>query len=296
MGAQALITQRDVFVKPQCVVEGHTVATYAVIPSSPAYFQTLTDAILLEGSQPTTVDDRISGDTDRQQRKITRENNEVMLKGRLQSHDEDLLKWYMNKPAKAITTPDESRTFVQAIKNNSGSDIYQSYKGCKPKSATLALGADYTTLESTMSYKEKIENDTAVTTLDTSITNDPLYHTDIPADPLEFNSIDYEIRAFSITVAYDEALQDSLGTVTVPFRSPSMRRISGSFDTFKIDEVMQKDARPQTARALVVKVSSGITLTMAGVAIDPSGEDIRGDTSDATIESHAFTADSLTVS
>ena len=295
MGAQNLITQRDLAVIPQCVVEGRTVATYNTIPASPTFFQTLTDAILLEGSQPNTVDDRIAGDVDRQNRKLTRKGNEVMLKGRMQSHDENLLKWCMKKPDGTAGSPDESRAFVQAINNAAGDAIYQTYKGCKPKSATLALGADYTTLEITMSYRSKVESDTAVATLDASTTNDPLYHTDIPTDPFEYNSTDYEMRAFSTTVAFDEAMQDSLGTPNILFRKPSMRRISGSFDVFKIDEDMQGDAALQTARDLIVKVRSGIVLTFAGLKIDPSGEDIRGDTSDATIESHSFTADTLAI-
>ena len=296
MGAQNLITQRDMAVKPQFIAEGITVATYGVIPNSPTYNQALTDAILLEAAQPGTVDDRIAGDPDRQSRKLTRQNNEVMLKGRMQSTDEVLLGWLMKEPNKAANSPDESRTFVQGYYDAGGVDIiYQTYKGCKPKSATLALGADFTTLEATMSYKEKVESNVAVATLDSTISNNPLYHTDIPADPFEFHSVDYEMRAFSVTVAFDESLQDSLGTDLIPFRKPSIRRISGSADLFKLDEAMQKDARDQTARALVVRVSSGITLTFAGVYLEPSGEDMRGDTSDATIESHAFTADSLTI-
>ena len=295
MGAQNVITQRDVYKKPQYVVEGHTVATYGVTPASPTFTQALTDAILLEASSPGTIDDRISGDPDRQKRKLTRKNNEVMLKGRLQSTDESLLAWMMKEPNSSAGSPDESRTFTQAIRDSGGTAKYQTYKGCKPKTATLTLGDDYTTLEATMSYRSKTEDDTAITTLDSSITNAPLYHDDIPDDPLEFNSTDYEIRGAAVTVAFDEAIQDSLGTTEILYRKPTMRHISGSFDVFKQDESMQADAETQAERAMVIKVTTSITLTFAGAVIDPSGEDIRGDTSVATIESHSFTANSLII-
>ena len=296
MPAQDLITQRDVKTRPQFVVEGTTPATYAVAPSSPVYTQALTDAILTEASAHTTVEDRIAGDLDRQGLHIARTGNVVMLKGRLQDTDENLLDWYFNKPNYTGSGfADEHRQFIQEIDDNTGSGMWYTWKGCKPQTATLAIGTDYTTLEASMSFKTRTITSTAIATLDSSLTNDPLLHADMPNNPITYNSVMMECRAASVTVAFDEAIQDSAGNVKPLYRQPSMRKVSGSVDFFKIDETMQNDALSQTKRNMTLKVSSAISLTFVDIVMDPSGEDIRGDTSDATIETHSFTAKSVAV-
>lgn len=296
MGAQAVITQRDIDKVPQFVVEGKTVATYAVTPSSPQFAQALCDAILVDAASHSTVDGKTAGDVDRQDRKITRQNNLVILRGKLQATDEALLKWCMSKPSDADGSPDESREFIQAYKNNEGNVTYQTWKGCKPQSCTLAITPDYTTFEVTMTYHSRTESTTARTTVDSTITYSPLMNDDVPDDSWTYNSVAAEYRTASVTVSFDEGPQDSAGTTNILWRRPTMRHVSGSIDLFKKSGAIQADALAQTARAASLKVSTGITLTFGDLVMEPSGEDIRGDHSDAVIESKSFTAKSVTVS
>ena len=296
MAAQRMITQRDIVTSPQYVVEGKTAATYGVTPGSPTYVQALADAILIEASSHTTVESRDSGDVDRKKSELVRRGRMVRLVGKLQAADETLLEWLMNKPDETDGSPDESRTFVQGYKATSGNTNYETYKGCKPMTCTLTLGADFVTVDATLSYHDKTVNTTAVTTLDSSITYVPLLQEDAPDNPFQWDGDNYERRSASVTVAFDEALQDSQGDDEIVYRQPTKRNVSGSFEIFKKNNDMHSDAEDHTARAMVIKVTSAITLTFAGAVIDPSGEDVRGDTSDATIESHSFTANSLTIS
>ena len=281
---------------PQWEAEGKTPATYGVTPGSPTYAQGLCDAILMDNSTPTTVDDRIGGDVDRQKRHLVRKNNQLTLRGKLQNEDETLLEWFFKKPDGTDGSPDESRSWVQAYEAVSGNTNYQHWKGCKPMSSTLSLGPDFTTFEGVMSFLSKTENTTAITTLDNALTNLPLTQKDLPTNPFQWDGDNYDLRSASISVAFEEAQQDALSTEDILYRKPTHRNISGSFEFFKKNGDMQSDAEDQEERAMVIKVSSSITLTFAGAVVDPSGEDIRGDTSDATIESHNFTAKSVTVS
>ena len=296
MPAQRLVTQRHYTVQPQYVVEGHTPATYGVTPTLPVYVQALADASLEQTSSPTTAVSRQTGDPDRQQSDLVRKGNSVVLRGKLQDADESLLTWATKKPDGLAGGPDESRTFLNAYKNSAGNTVYQVWKGCKPTNCVVSVTADYTTVELTMSYLSREETETAQTTLDSSITHAPLTQADVPSSGFSYNGSAQEFKTGSVTVSYEEAMQDSAGSVEVLYRSPATRTVSGSLDLFKTGGSNEDDAEAHTARAAVLRLSASITLTFAGLVWEQSGEDVRGDSSEATMETRAFTADSVTVS
>ena len=297
MAVHKPITQRDIIAKPQYKLEGHTVATYGILPNNPTFAQTLADAILIDTSSHQTADSRHSGDVNRQARLLVRKGNTVALRGKVQSTDEALLQWFMKEPDRMAGSPDESRSLLQAYDDKDGDPVYELYKGCKPMSATLAGGRDYTTLDATMSFLEKgtAAAKPSGSTLASTITNDPLLQYDIPASPLTFHSVVYEIRAFAVTVSFEDSLFDAARSKDILYREPAIRSISGSISVFQQDDSMHADAREQTERAAVLKVSSGITLSFTGMVLDPSGPDTRGDSADSTIEEHSFTANDMTI-
>ena len=105
-----------------------------------------------------------------------------------------------------------------------------------------------------------------------------------------------EVRNFSISGSYSEAVQDSLGVVTDLYRKPTQRIISGSADIFKRDSTIQADAKAVTARAASMVFDSGnITLTFTRFTFMPSAEELSGDSSDATIETKNWESDGLAV-
>ena len=300
MGAQGLITQRDRVKVVQSVVEGITAATYAITPTNPAFAAHGQNATLEENSNPTVAEKRESGDTDRKETTVTREVNSVTYRGYLMTADETLLASVMNKP-NGSGTPDESRTFVESYNDDSGTEIFKQYLGCKPQSYSINPdNAGYLVLEIVYSCKQVIEDGVGPTigsgSFGTALTGTPLTHNDAGAAPFIYNSITTEIRSFSISGSYNEAVQDSLGSIRDMYRKPTQRVISGSADIFKKDATLQTDAKAQTPRTASYVLDSGqITLTFTRFIFKPSNETLEGDSSDASMENKNWESDAVVV-
>lgn len=298
MPASAMVTQRDIKKEPQFVVEGITAALYGITPTDPAFTAFGQDASLVKAPDPTAVEKRIGGKIDRQGKTKTREKNTVTLKFKMLSGDEPVLARAQNLPA-GINTPDESISMFWSYDDDAGVEVFEQYLGCKPQTSTLTIDNEgYIILEITFGCKT-ITIDGVGPTLGTGSfatpnAGTPLIHDDGGAAPFVYNSVAREQKGFSITVAFNEAVQDVSGVKTDLFRRPTQRIITGSIDLFKQSDILDADARLVTPRTAVLTVETGqIVGTFTRFLFMPTGEELAGDISDASIETKNFEADVL---
>lgn len=300
MPGSRMITQRDIIKEPQMVVEGTTVATYGVVPVNPAFIACGQDSTLIENNTPVRAEKRIVGDVDRREVKKTRENIQVTLQTKFMSAREDLLAWAMNKP-NGVATPDESRTFLDSYSDDTGTERFRQYKGCKPLSYSLVIdNQKFITLEIVMSCKEVVEDTVGPTigtgSFATALSGTPLIHSDGGAGHFVYNSVVTEIRGITINGTIVQASQDATGSQKDLYKRATQRAISGTVNIFKVSGTLQQDARDVTQRTASLVVQTGqITITFTDFLLEPSGEEVTGDTSDATIEAKNFSANAVVV-
>lgn len=301
MPAQDVITQRNYNKEPQQVVEGVTVALYGITPNDPAYAVVGQDAALIDAVAIGVAEKREGGKIDRQEVTPTSEENIVNLSFKTLLADKVILQWAGNLPAGALT-PDESRSFLQSYDSEAGIEQFQQWLGCKPTGLSISVDTDgYIITTIPMSYKTYVE-DTSGPTLGTGSfgtpnAGTPLTHIDGGLGNFAHNSIITEWANISIDVSYVEARQKSGGTLVPLYRKPTQRAISGTVDIYKKDGTLQAAARLQTPVAASIVLDVGqITFTFGRFIFKPSGEDLRGDTSDSTLESKTYEADTLIIS
>jgi len=303
MAGSLMITQRDEVKEPQGISEGLTVATYGVTPANPNFIAPGQDSVLVEGSDPTVAEKRIPGDVDRQEVTKTREKNTTTLKFKVLTASESYLAWAMNKPVfpVIIDTPDESKTFINSYNDDSGTESFIAYKGCKPQSYTLTIDNEgYIAMEIVMSCKTIVEDATGPTlgtgSYATPLAGTPLTHVDGGVGAFVYDSVATEQKGFTVSGSYAESVHDPSGGVLDLFRRPTQRVITGSVTTFKKDGTLQGNARLVTPKAGVYTVDTGqIVLTFTNFLFKPSGEESSGDTSEATMESKNYEAKALAV-
>ena len=298
MAGQQLISSRDVVKFPQFVVEGTTATTYAITPTNPAFSPVGRDATLIESPTPTKDNLRIGGKLDRQRSDLIREVNTVTLAFKLVETDFALLKWLTNLPNGA-GTPDESRTFFWSYKNNAGTEIFQVFKGCHVDTYTLTVdNLGYITVTCNMMCKTITTVTPTIGTGSFATPNvtAPLNNKDAGLEPFTYNSTVTEIENFSITVAFVYGMQDSIGSSTKLFARPTQRTITGSAVIYKKDDTLQSDARTVINNTAIFKLKGSVTtqiFTFTRFLWMPSGEDMGGDTPDATMENKSWEADEV---
>lgn len=300
MGAQDLITQRDVNKTPQSVDEGTTAATYAVTPTDPSFTCHGTNATLIKNAAPTVAEKRIGGSTLRQTVTKTREVNQVTYRGQLLTGDLALLQWAANE-ANGDGTCDDSRTWVWSYDDDSGTEVFEQFLGCKPESWNLTVdNSGYIILEIVMTCKTITIDGSGPTigtgSFGTANTGTPLTHDDAGAAPFTYNSSKVEIRNFTVSGTNTTAPQDSLGSTNDLYREVTQQSYSGSCSIFKSDDTIDTDARARTERTASYIVDSGqITLTFTRFTFLPSGEEMQGDNADVTMENKNFEIDKVAV-
>ncbi len=299
MAASQMVTQRDIVKEPQFIAEGTTVALYGTTPTNPAFTAMGQDGSIVKAADPTVAEKRIGGNVDRQEKTKTREKNSMTVKFKFLTGDEPVLAWAQNLPDGTAGTPDESRTIFWSYNDDAEVETFEQYLGCKPQTSTLTIDNEgYIILEITCSCKT-ITIDTTGPTLGigsfaTANSGTPLIHNDGGTSPFVYNSVAYEQKGFSITVAFTESIQDASGTLTDLYRRPTQRTITGSIDLFKKSDVFDVDARAVTPRTATLTIDTGqIVGTFTRLIFLPTGEELAGDISDATIETKSFEADVL---
>ena len=300
--AQQIITHRNLKKKPQWVAEGITAATYAVTPTNPAFDDVGQDASLVESSNPTVAPNRIAGDTDRKETTKTFEENSVKLMFKVLATDVAFLRWLFNK-ANGANTPDESRTLFYSYDDDGGNEIQHIFKGCKPMDASISFDTEgYLVCESTLSFKTVSEATGTNIALGTGSyathpSTTPLTHKDGTSNPFSYNNVNIGIESFSVSVTHAPAMQKVLGTETDLYRTPTQREVSGSVVLYKKDGDYQEAARDADEETAVFIADSGVIIfSFANFKFMPSGEDLKGDNSEATKENKSWEASSILIS
>lgn len=300
MGAQQLITQRDHNKHVQSVDEGITAATYAVTPTNPAFACHGQDAVLIKAPNPVVAEKRLVGNVARQEVTKTRESNKVTYRAKLMTADEDLLDWCANA-ANGDGTCDDSRTFYWSYDDDGGTEVFEQFLGCKPESWNLSVdNSGYIILEIQMDCKTITIDGSGPTigsgSAGTALTGTPLTHADAAAAPFTYNSGTLELRNFTLSGSNVLAAQDSLGSTNDLYKAVTQQSYNGSCSIFKSDDTEDTDARARTPRTATFIVDSGqITITMTRFSFLPSGEEMAGDTADATMENKNFECDVVAV-
>lgn len=301
MVGQNLITQRDVIKKPQFVVEGITPATYAISPTNPVFTSIGRDSTLVENPAPVKAELREVPNVDKQRNDLTSEVNTVSLKFKAVDADKALLIWLFNVP-NGTGTPDESRTFMWSYDNNAGVETFQQFFGCQPLDTSITIDREgYIVIEASLTCKQILEDVTGPTigsgSFATDPTGTPLIHLDAGTAPFTYNSLVTEIQNFTISTAFTYAEQDSLASSRKLYSKPTMRVNTGSSVIFKQNLSIQDDAKTVTERAATFILSSGsITFTFSGFLFIPSGEEISGDVSNATMENKSWESNEVIIS
>ena len=299
--ASQIITHRNLKKKPQWVTEGITAATYGITPANPAFDDIGQDASLVESSNPTVAENRIAGDTDRKETTKTFEENSVKLMFKVLDSDKAFLQWLMNKP-NGTGTPDESRTVFYSYDDDGGDEIFHIFKGCKPMDYSISFDSEgYVICESTLSFHTVTETTADTITLGTGSyathpTSTPLTHKDGTSNPFTYDNVIRNVESFSISGSYTSAMQKVLGTEKDLYKVPAQRSVSGSVVLYKKDGDLQEEARNAVEEAASFILDSGsIIFSFTKFKLMPSGEDLKGDNSEATKENKSWEASGLSI-
>jgi len=233
MSAQNIITQRNLVKQPQTVSEGTTASTYGIIPTDPAFTNHGQDAAISDESTPTVAENRQAGLVDRVETTKVFEENTLKYTAKVMEVDKDFLEWLMNLPDGTVNTPDESRTFLDSYLDEQGVEQFRQYKGCKPKDVTTTYDLDnFLIIEATVSYKTKTEDAVGPTigsgSFGTPNAGTPLIHLDAGSQPFLYDGLSLSLESFSISIAYNSASQNALGSVVPLFMRPTQRIVTGA--------------------------------------------------------------------
>ena len=251
MPAQKLLSQKDLKKVPQFISEGTSLAAYGTTPVNPNFTAAGQRSMLTPAYEPEWVDKDFGGNIDRQGIIKVREKNTLTYKGRLMEDDIDLIKWAMNKPVGG-NTPQQSRTWMDSWSNNSGTETYRVFRGCKVISSSITTTPnDVVMLEIQMNVKQAIESTTNPITLGTGSfadeeTGTPIRFKDLGDFYYGANNVNF--RNSTVTTTYTLRKQDSNGSETDLYVDHSLRRITGSVDIFKSNANFNEDARAGTQK------------------------------------------------
>ena len=299
MSANNFTTQRDIVKPVQAVAEGTTPATYGITPNNPVFAQVLQDAAITDSSTPTTVDIRKAGSIyNRVEKRKVREVNTLTVKGYLRDADKDIIKASFNEAG--TPSADTSYTFMQSRNDADGTERYYFYRGCRIEGCTVNVDNNgVLAVDITIRFKARevvpASGINAVLGTGSFVDTDTgavLDHKDVSTT---YNGAAIAHRAASITSARELAMMDSAGSEQDLYCKVARAIVSGSLDIFSRGDTLQADALAVNSRPAVFTMAS-ITFTISKLVFDPSGEEVKGDSADATIESKSFEASSVVVS
>ena len=297
--ADGFISQRDVKKLPQYVVEGATRATFGLMPANPAFVPIGKDPQLEDTSGAESVERRSAGNVDREGLDLQRNPQMLNLDWEAVPDDLALLRKFIDKPNGA-NTPDESLTILDQYDDVSANILYRAFTGCKPQSVTLTkTNNGYITAAATLKYLTRTIS-AAGPEIGTGSYGVPAVVAPIAQHDSGENWFSYDgaylpCKGFNITVANAPGNIDSSGSKHDLYYKPVLRSVSGSVDIFKQNEDIQNDALAQTPRAVTVKISAALSLTLTKLVFTPSDPKKSGKASDATIETKSWTADSVAI-
>lgn len=309
--SQNIITQRNAKKHPQYVIEGITAATYGIIPATPTTKLLGNNAEIVNNDNPIAVEKVEAGNFDRITKdKISEDVNITVNYNMTKStSDTDTLKGLFDTvgfPTYLAKTPDESRTYFDSYIDNSGTEIFRTFLGCKPTSATYNIDrSGYVTVQINYFCKLAIESivlpvgtgSTVITFQDGATTEDNYKHADAGPAPFVHDGTAQSISIISITVTFTAAPQDALGTTTALNVTPTTRRVTGSVSIYKKNSDNQNFATALTTHTAVFKFDSAAnsTFDFTGFLFLPSNEPFLGDDAAALMETKSFESTGVTV-
>jgi len=309
--SQNIITQRNAKKHPQYVVEGITAATYGIIPATPTTKLIGNNAEIVNNDNPIAVEKVEAGNFDRITKDKISEDVNITVRYNMtkSTSDTNTLKSLYNTvgfPLYLAQTPDESRTYFDSYIDNANNEIYRTFLGCKPTSATYNIDRlGYVTMEINYFCKQAIESTTiptglssTVITFQTGATTENNYkHADASTLPFVYNSAAQSFSTLSITITFTIAPQDAIGTTTTLNVTPTTRRITGSISLYKKNSANQNFATALTSHTAVFTFDSleSNTFNFTDFLFLPSNEPLLGDDDAAIMEVKSFEAGGVTV-
>jgi len=309
--SQNILTQRNAKKHPQYVIEGTTAATYGIIPATPTTKLLGINGVIINNDNPIAVEKVEAGKFDRIKKDKISEDVNITIRYNMTKSisDTDTLEGLYDTvafPTHITKTPDESRTYFDSYIDNSGTEIFRTFLGCKPTSATFTTDRlGYVTMEINYFCKLAIESTTlpvgvgsTVITFQTGATTEDAYkHGDAGPAPFIHNGTSQSISTISITVTFTVAPQDALGTTTALNVTPTTRRITGSVSIYKKNSANQNFATNLTVHTTVYTFDTiaASTFNFTDFLFMPSNEEFLGDDAAALMEVKSFEANSVTV-
>jgi len=309
--SQNIITQRNAKKHPQYVIEGVTAATYGIIPATPTTKLLGNNAVIVNNDNPIAVEKVEAGSFDRITKDKISEDVNITVRYNMtkSASDTDTLEGLFTTvgfPTYLVKTPDESRTYFDSYIDFAGTEIFRTFLGCKPTTATFTTDRlGYVTMEINYFCKLAIESTatpqgagaTAITFATGATTEDNYKHGDAGAAPFVHNSVSQSISTISITVTFTAAPQDAIGTTTALNVTPTTRRITGSVSLYKKDSANQNFATNLTKHAAVYTFDSSAAsaFTFTDFLFLPSSEDLLGDDAAAIMEVKSFESKGVSI-
>lgn len=197
---------------------------------------------------------------------------------------------------------DQTLTFVMTQSMNNAGTLAEAWivaRGCSCDSTSVDIS-----LESVNVSQTWIANDIPIPvfadpfqtpTYANAITGTPWTGIAAGSKSLTYNSVQYVLRGFSMTVSHNTDQFQPIGEANVFATIPTIRDISGSFDVLHQDMTLQTDCEAVTARTASVKLSSDTKITFTDMYLTSYNETISATATEAKTLSFNFVAKSALV-
>lgn len=198
---------------------------------------------------------------------------------------------------------DKTLTIMLTQEMNNGGTLQQAWiaaRGCSCDSTSVDISLDAVNVSQTWIANDipiPVFTDPFTTpTYDTTpLTGCPWNGTSAGSKSLTFNSHDYVLRGFSMTVGHNTDQFQPIGESNVFATIPTIRDISGSFDVLYEDNTLATDCEAVTARAATVKLSADTKLVFTDMYLTSYNESISATSTEAKTQSFNWVAKSVSV-
>lgn len=179
---------------------------------------------------------------------------------------------------------------------------YQIAKGCSISSVTINVNSgEVVTVDS-----DWIANDISnwsttsgltTPTYATALTATPWSTVTTGANPLSWNSQNYDVRNFSCTINQNPDRIQVVGQTGTTWIQPTIREITFEMDVVWKDTTLQTDAKSHTPRTMTFNLNSvgPTTLTFTEAQIEDYDETVSADSTEAKVTTYSGYAKSVSI-
>lgn len=193
---------------------------------------------------------------------------------------------------------------ISQTHNNAGTltEQYQIARGCSAASVTLTVNSG----EVVMVESDWIANsisDWSLThglttpTFASALTSTPWSTVTTGANPLTWNSVQYDVRNFSVTVNQNPDRIQVVGQTQTTWIQATIREITFTMDVVWKDTTLQADTKSHTPRTMTFQVNSTgpTTLTFTEATLEEYDESVSADSTEAKVVTYTGYAKSLSI-